>query len=456
MGLEVRAYSSLDEIAPLAGRLDALNLASRRPTPFATCGYLRAYLAFDEHARAGSAPLLLVAFDGSEPVGFLPMRTAPVGTLGLGATRVELLATHDTDRLTLASRPDDELRCRDAFLEHLTRRGGWSGLVWRTQDLDSPLALQRAPPGYRLRSFPGDDFCAIPLAHRDVGGLLRSLEKHHRANVRRLARRLLGAGGVEHVSSRGTGGAPELLELFLDVERRSWKRRACSGVGRNPMRVALFRALCGPAAPTGEPVFHFVLLDGVPVAAAMGTSFAGVLYLREIAFDEGFAALGPGNLLLLLVLRDAIAQGEREANLLNLHAYYKARWGAAVTATVDVQLFRVGGILWARALAGDMRRRIRAALGLPPRLPEVASRRDLAPEDRSAAAEAPGALGRAAERSRAAQLLASLEASGVRLRRLSGRELEAALPLDEGGQAQESRRRSDRAATSAGGAPGGR
>src|SRR5574342_242507 len=102
-GFEVRAYRSLAELEPLAGRLDELNLASRRPSPFATFGYLRTYLEFDEHACAGSTPLLLVAFDGAGPVGFLPLRTAPVRTLGLAATRVELLATHDTDRLGLSS-----------------------------------------------------------------------------------------------------------------------------------------------------------------------------------------------------------------------------------------------------------------------------------------------------------------------------------------------------------------
>ena len=143
--LVVRAFESLEALRPLTARLDALNLASRRPSPFATLAYLATFLAHDEDAHHGYQPLFLVAFEGEAPIGWMALRRQPGRLAGLQAHRIEFLVLHDNERPRMACREADEARCAAAFLRHLVEaERGWSLLEWMEQDEGSPLAAAAA------------------------------------------------------------------------------------------------------------------------------------------------------------------------------------------------------------------------------------------------------------------------------------------------------------------------
>lgn len=115
----VVAYRSLADVTRFAARLDALNLASRRPSPFDTFAYLQNFVAHDEYKKPGEKMLFLVAFDGGDPVGFLPLREIPERLFGVPYTAIRFLMTHDNDRPRAVARPEDEARCCEAFYRHL-------------------------------------------------------------------------------------------------------------------------------------------------------------------------------------------------------------------------------------------------------------------------------------------------------------------------------------------------
>lgn len=424
----VVAYRWL-EIAPATwAALEALNLAARRPSPFSTREYFEVFLAHDEFAEPASQALLLVAFDADRVVGWLPLRQVARRVLGARELHLEFLITHDTDRPGLVARSEDETRCAAAFFRHLLAFERWSRLELMQQEAGSPLipSPPLALPRHRLRLFPANPNCTIRLSHESADRYFQSLSKHQRENVARLGRRLVGAGRVEFVSSREPRAQEPLLDLYLDVERRSWKSHTDAAIARNPTRVALFRSQCRPGR-AAEPAVHLLLLDGVPIAAHFGVRFAGGLYAREMAFDEAYARLGPGHLLLLLVVRDAIVNRLGFLNMMGQFDYYKSEWGADVLETHSVQLFRVGSASWLKSWAGDLLRWLREARSPRKDVRRNAFKRSVSERGVEPARALPH---RGAERMLAAQTFAALEQDG--LERLAGAGLEAALPFKTG------------------------
>jgi hypothetical protein len=358
--LLVRAYESLEALDGLAPRLDALNLASRRPSPFATLAYLRTFLANDEDAHHGYRPLFLVASEGEAPVGWVALRRQPARLLGLPAHRVEFLVLHDNERPHMACREADEPRCAAAFLRHLLERErGWSLLEWMEQDQGSPLvaAAEAGARGCYLRRFDHNPNATIERSWADAGEYYRSLSKNFRASIRSGVNRLTAAGHIEFASTWAPAAAARLLDLHLDVEGRSWKGPAAAGVSRHPVRVGFFRALMAAGQPMRMGL-RLMLLDGVPIACEINGEFGDTWYAMEGTYDEAWRDAGPGHLLFLMTMREALGRGVRAVNLLNNYAYVKRRYGATITETAAVQLFRPWTPLWAKARLGDLRRRL--------------------------------------------------------------------------------------------------
>src|SRR5438094_963951 len=60
----------------------------------------------------------------------------------------------------------------------------------------------------------------------------------------------------------------------------------------------------------------------------------------EMAYDKSRAELGPGQMLLLTAVGEALGRGDRFLNFLQNFAYYKHRWGAELIDVANVQLIR--------------------------------------------------------------------------------------------------------------------
>ena len=433
--LEIRVYEHLRGVPLLERGLDALNLASRRPTPFNGRQVLQAFLDHDEYGGPHQSPRLLAVVEGERLVGFLPLRRVPVRALGRDEAKVEFLVTHDSDRPDLVARPEDERRCAQAIWRHLLGAGrDWQVLELCNLEPCSPLlpGPGQALPGAFTRALEGLPTSVIPTPQADLAAWYRTLKKSWRHTVSRQGRKLLSAGHVELVTCRDRRAGAALLDLYLDVERRSWKRG--HGVGRHPARLALHRALCSPESDL-PLTFQFLLLDGVVVSGFVFGEFAGTTYGMEICYDAAFAALAPGNLMSLASVGEVIARGRRSLNLFAGFAYYKGNWGAELLPTRTLQLFHPGSAHWLKAHLGDLKRRFAGSwLGeRTGRFNQVKKQVDAGQatpagdgEDRG---EAAGPPAREAERALASRVLASLEAEGIPLLRQAGPALEAALPF---------------------------
>ncbi len=430
--VRVEALRAWEDVAPLREAIDALNLRSRRPCPFSTFEYLETFLAHDEYRSAGHPTqlLFLAALEGEQLIGYLPLTKARERLWGLPFGRIGLLVSHDTDRPHLVARTEDEARCSRAFFEHLLERErGWSFLELALQDdasgLNEPPKV--SPLRFYVRRFETMPNTSMPLPYTSTERYLAAVSSSFRRNVQRATRRLDTVGTLEFVRSDDDRARWSLLELYLDLERRSWKAEARAGIDRSPARVDFFRALAVPGQPLALG-FEFLLLDGVPVAGGINGTFAGNRHGLEMSFDRAYDGLGPGNVFSVLSIDSALRTGLRAYNVDGNYAYYKARMGGVVTPTHAVQVYRVGSLPWLKARAGALRRRLR---------PAEVEHADFNPDRRRVSAASPGeATGedapawrtplppRLEERERARQAFEALAAQGVHLERRSHAEIQ--------------------------------
>ncbi len=422
--LEVRVLTSLAAAEQLAAELDAVNAQSARPCPFSTWAFLKTFVTYDEFGALehGAELRLVCVFDGGSLVGYLPLKLAAAEFWGLGYKKLDLLVTRDADRPHLVARAGYLERVRRAVVRHLWEvEREWDLLeLWDQEapgELLAPLEVEAG--GFYTRRLPCHEIAHIALGYGSLAEYFRALRKKFRNNVARNARRLFSAGEVAWLWAEGAAAA-ELFPAYAELETRSWKQAIGGTIARHPRRMAFFRALFDAEQAMRLKV-GLLTLDGLPVAGVLAGVHGDTLYALHIAFDEGFADLAPGLLLLLLVVRQGILGKYAAVNLLHGSTHYKDRWLAESRSTVIVQHIRRKSPAYARARLGDLKR-------LASSMWEDGH--DSGRYNRAKRQlEREAKVARAADRESPRRALASILAKGIEVRRELGRALADALPF---------------------------
>ncbi len=366
--LQLRVLRSVDECEPWRQQMNALNMRSFRPCPFSTVEYLRSYVEYDEFTEPGElAPLVLLATENNCLRGYLPLRCTQESFLGSAHPKITTLTTHDCDRPHVVAEAPDLERCHALFYRHVFSAERWDFLELVDQDEANgafPLPASLALGRHYVRRQPAVANATIPIAYNNLGSYYRAIRRKVRLNLARVVRRLMTAGSVEWLWASSANDVQLLLEDYMRIEQRSWKHAVRGTICRDPRRVAFFRTLAAEEQPMRLCV-GLVVLDGLPVAGMVVGLFGDGLFGLQMCFDEQYAALAPGQLLLLLVVRQAIMLRCRFINLLHGSFHYKERWLAEVTPTWNVQVFRRNSALYAKARAGNIKHAARMLLAAP-------------------------------------------------------------------------------------------
>lgn len=279
--------------------------------------------------------------------------------MGMLASKLDFLATHDADRPQLVAGPEYARAVSEAFYAYLLeRKSEWDFLEFIQQDSASPLFPPPAtvnPKEYWIGEWPGMDNGTIAVQWKSLETYFKSFSKKFRSNVSRQMRGLLAAGEVEYLFSSSPDTTPALFELYRSIELRSWKLHAGEALGRHPQWTEYFKGLLDADQPMRISI-HVLLLDGVPVAGLINGAFEQELYALHIVSDQLMNRVAPGSAVLLMGMRQAIDGGYTCFNLLSGFGYYKTRWQARMTETRNVQIYRIGTpFFWHRVL-GDWKR----------------------------------------------------------------------------------------------------
>lgn len=362
----MRCFGSLEEAAFLREDVNALNRAGTRPDPFSTFEFFENFLRYEKFFPQDQNLRLwfLAAFDAGRLVGYMALKQLTHKVLGLRASKIDFLVTHDADRPQLVARPEHALAVSEAFYAYLLeRKREWSFLEFRQQDAASPLFPPPAAArlkGYLVREWPSLDNGTIPLRWDTLDAYFKSFSPKFRSNVSRQMRSLLAAGEVEYLASSDPAITPALFELYHSIEPRSWKSRAGAAIGRYPQWVEYFKGLLDARQPMRVSI-QLLLLDGVPVAGFISGAFMKRLYALHMVYDDRLSRLAPGSALLLMAMRQAIDGRYALFNLLSGFGYYKVRWQAQMTETRIAQIYRAGSLLFWRRVLGDWMRRVFSA-----------------------------------------------------------------------------------------------
>lgn len=432
--IEIRCLHDLREAEPFREAINALNRSSARPDPFSTFEFYRNVLAQAQWfaGRSQQRPWLLLAFAGTELIGYLALKQSTHRVLGLRAIKLDLLTAYVADRPHPVARSEHATQVTAALYAYLlARKKEWSLLEFAEQDAKSPL---RPPPAaatsgrFCYRQWPNIATGVVDICWRSTADYFAALSRKARSNVGRQMRSLLQAGEVQFLASSDPQAIPALFELYRSIEPHSWKTGAEAAISRDRQSVAYFSGLMDPDQPMPISI-QLLLLDGLPIAGLITGSFGRGLYALHIVHDERQARLAPGSAILFMGMRMAIEGRYAFFNLLRGFGYYKERWLAQMCETGSVQIYRVGTPFFWRRLLGDLCRRW---LGRAPATEETAgfnpARREAGKMDAAVPAVSPSQLSSAGERERCAALIA--QARCCRGEFLSAPQLAAVMPFE--------------------------
>ena len=374
--LSVSSISGIVALQRMASEIDRLNLASARPNPFMSSAFLSCYALRSEYHSPGLEERLFLIREGERLIGCAPMRLS-VDDFGSAVAafprlrgRLRFLAPFDTEQRGILAAPEDEGRVAAALIAHLCEQvRGWGMLEFAGQRPGSALhraAHARTGRRYRTRDYPVEPYNEIAVVWDDLAGYFQSLTKKMRSNISRQARRLFASGEPELILADGAPAVSAWFDAYCELDGRSWKHGGPASIRRHPRRVRFYREFVGGRAGF-DPSFIGVVLDGVLIAALLTGANATAApeshgaWCLEMAYDQCRADLGPGQLLLLLAVGEAIDKGHAHLSFMQQFAYYKHRWGAQPIDVVNVQVIRRASLHNIRAWLGELRSRSAAA-----------------------------------------------------------------------------------------------
>ena len=374
--LTVKSFSGLAALEQWAEQIDALNLASARPNPYLSAGYLRCFSEDNEYALGSEAIRLYTVWEEEQLIGCLPLRRVEDRFGPLRGLRLCFLAPFDIEQPGMLCAPEHEKPVAHALVQHLRDCEPQLGMLeFVGQRPGSTLYQtmhQAATARFRVRDIEIQPFNEVAVTWPDLASYFRALSSSWRSSVARYARKLLGAGTTEVVFAEGGQATGAWVDAFLDLESRSWKHNTSAALARDARRARLFRQVM--TGQTGfTPSFVGILMDGVLIAGTMNGSNSGDptqargMWNCEITFDTSYADLSPGLLVLLLTMHAAIQREEKFVNLLNGFSEYKRRWKAEACETRKVQLIRHWSLPNLRGTVGDLIRDLRRKTARPPR-----------------------------------------------------------------------------------------
>jgi CelD/BcsL family acetyltransferase involved in cellulose biosynthesis len=179
----------------------------------------------------------------------------------------------------------------------------------------------------------------IPLAGvKDASAVPRS--GHFRRNLRR---RLSKAQAQYRVCLRRSDTAdPSALKRFYELEAAGWKGRLGTSIASDVATRRFYDEIACTAARFGYFSLYLLEFDGQAVAAHYGLTWEGRYYSPKVAYDERFAAYGPGHLIVDAILRDCLERRTREFDFLGPSMEWKSEWTGETRKHAHCYVFRRG------------------------------------------------------------------------------------------------------------------
>ena len=272
----------------------------------------------------------------------LPLLLRRTRIYGVPVRELSAMANVHSGRFDLLA--EDPPEAARAFLGVLVEQADWD--VLRLIDVPqggAAEALLDAAESAGLRSgrwaSMNSPYIDLPASWSKMEQRLR---RHFRANMRRRRRRLSELGEV--TSDLCDGSDHALLRARLDeglqLEAEGWKGRGGTAIRQAPDTLGFYTSLARQAGSEGQLRLWFLRLDGQAIAFQYGLQDGTRYLLLKPTYDEAHGAVGPGQLLMEVVLQDCIARGLLEFDFLGPGMPWKSDWASKGRPHDWLYLFR--------------------------------------------------------------------------------------------------------------------
>ena len=138
--------------------------------------------------------------------------------------------------------------------------------------------------GCTVHRRPGMNCWRLELT-TDWDQYLASLGRHLRGDLRRLGRDMFDTGRVVLRSPAGLDDLPRAMEILVDLHQRRWTAVGEPGCFASERFNAFFRDVVPAMHRLGQLQFHWLELDGKPIAARYELIVDGVVYAYQSGVD---------------------------------------------------------------------------------------------------------------------------------------------------------------------------
>jgi CelD/BcsL family acetyltransferase involved in cellulose biosynthesis len=193
-----------------------------------------------------------------------------------------------------------------AWLAHLADDARFSGLLLL------PFLPEEGPFAASLRTvlrrarMPAADFNRHSRALLAPDGNRSAYVEHglgarRYRELRRTVRRLCEAGAVLFTTAAGPADVKRAIDDFVELEASGWKGEAGTAAACDDDVREFFKTAVAGLAAEHKAAIDRILLDGLPIAAAITLRSGDGAWFWKIAYDEAQARFSPGVMLTALV-----------------------------------------------------------------------------------------------------------------------------------------------------------
>ena len=321
------------------GVWDELLGRSGTPGPFMTWAWHRAWTEGAEADAVESARALVLRSAAGELEALFPFRVyrtqfrrVPVNVLGWAIGDVGC-----PDHLELPASPDADLGALVGALEDVP----WDVIVLsNVADGASNIDRFAAACGRRRWKTRRTPLWHCPYLHLPVSwdDYLSCLSANRRQTIQRKERKLC----REHQVAFSDYGASRLDEGWRHLRRLHGLRWGGAGAFRAPGLERLHKGFASALAGRGQLWLTTLDVDGAPVAAWYGFSFADTVYFYQGGWDPHWEHYSVGTILMGVMIRRAIERRYRVFDFLRGAEPYKMAWTFTARTCYELLVIRPG------------------------------------------------------------------------------------------------------------------
>jgi hypothetical protein len=167
---------------------------------------------------------------------------------------------------------------------------------------------------------------------------IASMGKSQRRTVRRLEREMAESDDLALHSTTRLDELPRAMDILVDLHQRRRKMLGEEGCFASERFLGFYRDVVPELFCQGRVQIHWLDLGGKPIAAEYQLQGNGVVYVYQAGVDPDAMEHEPGNMINVMILKQAIEQGLRAYDFLRGDEQYKARFRAKPRPSVNYRV----------------------------------------------------------------------------------------------------------------------